>query len=152
MFEGKLWSMYISPVISSASLRINTHCEVKNRTIFSKVSDLHQKKHESHILLFLLMVIYCLLLRNAAVSISSKSKPNDMKRKRNPLASDICLILDTSGIFPSCFFVPHCWHFWCRYSNLFGSWVNKLLKFVSYFLYKLKHTAHGPNVVHNMFS
>lgn len=122
----------------------------ENITIFGKVSNLHQKKHECHIVLFLLMVIFCVLLRNAVISILSKSKPNNMERK--PLASDICLILVTSGIFAFHEFVPECLHFWCRYPNHFRSWVNQLFSFVSYFLYKLKHTAHGPNVVHKILN
>lgn len=99
---------HFSPFVSSASLWFNSHCEVKNITIFSKVSDLHHKKHESHILLFLLMVICCLLVRNAVISISGKSNPKDMETKRKPLASDICLMLVTSGIFALHEFVPEC--------------------------------------------
>lgn len=79
-----------------------------------------------------------LLLINAAISISGKSNSNEMERKRKILASDICLILVTSGISALHEFVPEYWHFWYSYLSHFGPWVNQLFSFVLYFLYKLK--------------
>lgn len=59
-----------------------------------------------YIFIFLLMIICYLLLINAVISTLCESNSNEMERKRKILASDICLILVTSGIFALHEFVP----------------------------------------------